>query len=59
MVQASAVIDYLKGKGDKSVKISDNPETKAEGVGSIAIGDKAVAQNEGFYFYWWELRCKK
>lgn len=47
LVQASAVIDYLKGKGDKSVKISDNPETKAEGVGSIAIGDKAVAQNEG------------
>ncbi|THA47172.1 hypothetical protein E5431_09875, partial [Histophilus somni] len=31
----------------KSVKISDNPETKADGEGSIAVGDKAIAQNVG------------
>ncbi|WP_218637828.1 YadA-like family protein [Histophilus somni] len=47
LVQADAVIKYLKGTGDKSVKVSDNPETKADGEGSIAIGDKAVAENEG------------
>ncbi|WP_143432688.1 hypothetical protein, partial [Histophilus somni] len=47
LVQADAVIKYLKGKGEKSVKVSDNPETEAEGVGSIAIGDKAIAKNEG------------
>ncbi|WP_075321703.1 YadA-like family protein [Histophilus somni] len=47
LVQAQAVIDYLKGTGKKSVKISDNPETKADGEGSIAVGDKAIAQNAG------------
>ncbi|THA45954.1 hypothetical protein E5418_09325, partial [Histophilus somni] len=47
LVQAKALISYLKGTGDKSVKVSDNPETKADGEGSIAIGDKAVAENEG------------
>ncbi|WP_075291764.1 YadA-like family protein [Histophilus somni] len=47
LVQAKALISYLKGTGQKSVKVSDNPETKAEGDYSIAIGDKAVAQNEG------------
>ncbi|OZN25541.1 hypothetical protein CFY87_02775 [Actinobacillus seminis] len=47
LVQAKAVIDYLKGMGTGSVKISDNPETKAEGEGSIAVGDKAIAQNAG------------
>ncbi|QQF90268.1 hypothetical protein JFL57_05795 [Histophilus somni] len=47
LVQAKALINYLKGTGQKSVKVSDNPETKAEGDYSIALGDKAVAQNEG------------
>ncbi|WP_249960958.1 YadA-like family protein [Histophilus somni] len=47
LVQADAVIKYLKGKGQKSVKVSDNPETEADGEGAIAIGDKAVAKNEG------------
>ncbi|THA20735.1 hypothetical protein E5361_09575, partial [Histophilus somni] len=46
LVQAKALISYLKGTGQKSVKVSDNPETKAEGDYSIAIGDKAVAKNE-------------
>ncbi|WP_210726410.1 YadA-like family protein [Histophilus somni] len=47
LVQAKALIAYLKGAGEKSVKISDNLETKAEGEGSISIGDKAVSKNEG------------
>ncbi len=47
LVQAKALINYLKGTGTGSVKISDNPETKAEGEGSIAVGDKAIAQNVG------------
>ncbi|THA20984.1 hypothetical protein E5361_08370, partial [Histophilus somni] len=47
LVQAKALIGYLKGKGTNSVKISDSPETKAEGEGSIAVGDKAIAQNTG------------
>ncbi|TEW28036.1 hypothetical protein E2R48_09290 [Histophilus somni] len=47
LVQTKALVKYLKGTGDKSVKISDNPETKADGEGSIAVGDKAIAQNVG------------
>ncbi|TEW26947.1 hypothetical protein E2R48_10120, partial [Histophilus somni] len=46
LVQAKALIGYLKGKGTNSVKISDSPETKAEGEGSISIGYKAISQNE-------------
>ncbi|THA20719.1 hypothetical protein E5361_09690, partial [Histophilus somni] len=46
LVQADAVIKYLKGKDSHSVKISDSPETKAEGEGSISIGYKAISQNE-------------
>ncbi|OZN25118.1 hypothetical protein CFY87_05250 [Actinobacillus seminis] len=37
LVQAKAVIDYLKGTGENSVKISDNAKTVATGKGSIAI----------------------
>ncbi|THA21438.1 hypothetical protein E5361_05595, partial [Histophilus somni] len=46
LVQADAVIKYLKGTKNGSVKISDSPETKAEGEGSISIGYKAISQNE-------------
>ncbi|QEH10548.1 hypothetical protein E4M08_01195 [Histophilus somni] len=45
LVQAKALIGYLKGKGTNSVKISDSPETKADGDNSISIGLKAVTQN--------------
>ncbi|QQF84677.1 hypothetical protein [Histophilus somni] len=48
LVQAKALIAYLKGAGEKSVKISDNLETKAEGEGSISIGYKAVSKNETY-----------
>ncbi|MFY1026752.1 hypothetical protein ACE4RU_03210, partial [Actinobacillus seminis] len=47
LVQAKAVIDYLKGTGENSVKISDNAKTVATGKGSIAIGDNAGAKNDG------------
>ncbi|WP_143432851.1 hypothetical protein, partial [Histophilus somni] len=45
LVQADAVIKYLKGTKNGSVKISDSPETKADGDNSISIGLKAVTQN--------------
>lgn len=47
LVQAQALIDYLKGSGDKSVKVSDSSKTIAEGEGSISIGYDAKSQNEG------------
>ncbi|THA21261.1 hypothetical protein E5361_07005 [Histophilus somni] len=45
LVQADAVIKYLKGKGTNSVKISDSPKTKAEGDSSISIGLEAITKN--------------
>ncbi|OZN24086.1 hypothetical protein CFY87_10810, partial [Actinobacillus seminis] len=47
LVQAKAVIDYLKGTGEKSVKLSDSSTTQAIGEGSISIGHNAVSRNEG------------
>ncbi|WP_075321876.1 YadA-like family protein [Histophilus somni] len=47
LVQAKALVDYLKGTGDKSVKLSDSAKTQAIGTGSISIGHNAVSQNEG------------
>ncbi|WP_249963704.1 YadA-like family protein [Histophilus somni] len=47
LVQAKALVDYLKGTGDKSVKLSDSAKTQAIGEGSISIGHNAVSRNEG------------
>uniref|UniRef100_Q0I2J5 Autotransporter adhesin n=1 Tax=Histophilus somni (strain 129Pt) TaxID=205914 RepID=Q0I2J5_HISS1 len=47
LVQAKALVDYLKGTGEKSVKLSDSAKTQAIGEGSISIGYNANSQNEG------------
>ncbi|WP_256692757.1 YadA-like family protein [Histophilus somni] len=47
LVQAQALIDYLKGTGDKSVKVSDSPTTEALGDGSVSVGHGAISRNEG------------
>uniref|UniRef100_Q0I1T5 Autotransporter adhesin n=2 Tax=Pasteurellaceae TaxID=712 RepID=Q0I1T5_HISS1 len=47
LVQAKALVDYLKGTGEKSVKLSDSAKTQAIGEGSISIGHNAVSRNEG------------
>ncbi|WP_249960688.1 YadA-like family protein [Histophilus somni] len=47
LVQAKALVDYLKGTGEKSVKLSDSSKTQAIGEGSISIGHNAVSRNEG------------
>ncbi|WP_249961368.1 YadA-like family protein [Histophilus somni] len=46
LVQADAVIKYLKGTGTDSVKISDSTKTMAKGNHSISIGHEAVSENE-------------
>ncbi|TDF36006.1 hypothetical protein E1290_09325, partial [Histophilus somni] len=46
LVQADAVIKYLKGTGTDSVKISDSTKTMAKGNYSISIGHEAVSENE-------------
>ncbi|QQF78334.1 hypothetical protein [Histophilus somni] len=45
LVQADAVIKYLKGTGTDSVKISDSTKTMAKGNYSISIGHEAVSEN--------------
>ncbi|ACA32034.1 hypothetical protein BTV20_09625 [Histophilus somni] len=45
LVQADAVIKYLKGTGPDSVKISDSTKTMAKGNYSISIGHEAVSEN--------------
>ncbi|MFY1028305.1 hypothetical protein ACE4RU_11495, partial [Actinobacillus seminis] len=47
LVQAKALVSYLKGIGEKSVKLSDSSTTQAIGEGSISIGHNAVSRNEG------------
>ncbi|WP_406812310.1 YadA-like family protein [Histophilus somni] len=47
LVQAKALVSYLKGTGEKSVKLSDSSKTQAIGEGSISIGYNAVSRNEG------------
>lgn len=47
LLQAKALIEYLKGSGEKSVKLSDSNNTISSGEGSISIGYDAKAKNEG------------
>ncbi|WP_195836293.1 YadA-like family protein [Campylobacter portucalensis] len=47
LIQAKALVGYLKGTGDKSVKLSDSAKTQAIGEGSISIGHNAISKNEG------------
>ncbi|MSN97187.1 hypothetical protein F1B92_08455, partial [Campylobacter sp. FMV-PI01] len=47
LVQAQALINYLKGEGNHSVKISDSLKTTAKGDHSISIGSEAISENKG------------
>ncbi|MSN97186.1 hypothetical protein F1B92_08450, partial [Campylobacter sp. FMV-PI01] len=45
LVQAQALINYLKGEGNHSVKISDSLKTTAKGDHSVSIGSDAKTEN--------------